>query len=206
MADRGGPPHLFRKDLQTGKEDELLPVATLQEPFDVSPDGRWLAFGRRTDRGNNDIDQLPLAADGKPSPLVDTKFDETDLRFSPDGRYIAFVSDESGRYEVYVAPFPYTGAKTRVSAGGGYQPRWNRNGRELFYQSFDRHLMATSVRTTPTLQLGSPAPLFSIDGRRAWLNFDVAPDGKRFLAIVRQLRADEQPLGVALNWTAEVKR
>jgi eukaryotic-like serine/threonine-protein kinase len=201
-ADRGGPPHLFRKDLQTGKEDELTPVSTYQEPLDVSPDGQWIAFERRTDRGTNDIDKLPLAGGGKPSPLLDSRFDEIDLRFSPDGRSIAFVSDESGRYEVYVAPFPFTGAKTRVSTGGAVQPRWSRDGRELFYQTFDQHLVAVSVRTTPVLELGSPTPLFSFDGRRAWSNFDVSLDGKRFLAITRQLFADEQPLSVVLNWTA----
>ncbi len=169
-ADRGGPPHLFRKDLQTGKEDELTAVSTYQEPLDVSPDGQWVAFERRTDRGTNDIDKLPLAG-GKPSPLLDSRFDETDLRFSPDGRSIAFVSDESGRYEVYVAPFPFTGAKTRVSAGGAYQPRWSRDGRELFYQSFDRHLVAVPVRAAATLELGSPAPLFSFEGRRVLVQF-----------------------------------
>jgi eukaryotic-like serine/threonine-protein kinase len=205
QADRGGPPHLFRKDLLTGKEDELTPVATFQEPLDISPDGQWVAFQRRTARGNNDIDKLPLAG-GKPSPLLDSPFDEIDLRFSPDGRSIAIVSDESGRYEVYVAPFPFTGAKTRVSTGGAYQPRWSRDGREIFYQTSDRHLVAVSVRTTPTLELGSPAPLFSFEGRRAWVNFDVAPDGKRFLAVTRQLFADEQPLSVVLNWTADLKR
>jgi serine/threonine protein kinase/Tol biopolymer transport system component len=206
QADRGGPPHLFRKDLLTGKEDELTPVATFQEPLDISPDGQWVAFERRTDRGTNDIDKLPLAAGGKATPLLDSRFDEIDLRFSPDGRAIAFVSDESGRYEVYVAPFPFTGAKTQVSTGGAVQPRWSRDGREIFYQTSDRHLIAVSVRTTPTLQLGSPAPLFSFEGRRAWVNFDVAPDGKRFLAVTRQLFADEQPLSVVLNWTADVKR
>jgi hypothetical protein len=205
-ADRGGPPHLFRKDLQTGKEDELTPVSTYQEPLDVSPDGQWVVFERRTDRGTNDIDKLPVAGGGKPSPLLDSRFDEIDLRFSPDGRSIAFVSDESGRYEVYVAPFPFTGAKTRVSAGGARQPRWSRDGRELFYQTFDRHLVAVPVKATPTLELGSPAPLFSFEGRLAWVNFDVAPDGKRFLAITRLLFADEQPLSVVLNWTADVKR
>jgi len=204
-ADRGGPPHLFRKDLQTGKEDELTPVATFQEPLDISPDGRWVAFERRTDRGTNDIDKLPLAG-GKPSPLLDSRFDEVDLRFSPDGRSIAFVRDESDRYEVYVAPFPFTGAKTRVSTGGAVQPRWSRDGRELFYQTFDRHLVAVSVRTAPVLELGKPAPLFSFDGRRAWSNFDVSLDGRRFLAVTRQLSADEQPLSVVLNWTADVKR
>jgi Tol biopolymer transport system component len=204
-ADRGGPPHLFRKDLQTGKEDELTPVSTLHGPLDVSPDGRWIAFVRRTDRGNNDIDTLSLAG-GKSSPLLDSPFDEVDLRFSPDGRFIAFVTNESGRYEVYVAPFPFAGAKTRVSAGGAYQPRWSRDGRELFYQSYDRHLVAVTVRATPTLEVGSPTPLFSFEGRLGWANFDVAPDGKRFLAITRLLFADDQPLSVVLNWTADIKR
>src|SRR4029077_8026072 len=123
-------------------------------------------------RGNNDIDTLSLGG-GKSLPLLDSPFDEVDLRFSPDGRFIAFVTNESGRYEVYVAPFPLAGAKTRVSAGGAYQPRWSRDGRELFYHSYDRHLMMVPVKTTPALELGRPTALLSFGGGKAWADFDV---------------------------------
>ena len=123
---------------------------------------------------------------------------------------MAFVSDESGRLEVYVAPFPSTGGKTLVSTGiaggdlmGG--ARWSHDGRELFYVSADRRLMAVPVRTTPMIEVGSPSPLFALQGR-AWSDFAVSADGKRFLAVVPRAFAGEQPLTVILNWTAEVHR
>src|SRR5438552_8888029 len=99
---------------------------------------------------------------GKPAPLAETPFDEWTVRFSPDGRYIAFASNESGRYEIYVAPFPFTGGKTRVSAAGGWLPRWNPNGRELFYLAADLHLVAVPVRLVSPLALGAPQPLFAV--------------------------------------------
>jgi len=153
---------------------------------------------------------LPLAGSAAPSPLFGSSFSESDPRFSPDGRATAFVWDESGRLEVYVAPFPATGGATPVSTGitvgdltGG--ARWSRDGRELFYVSADRRLMAVPVRTTPTLKVGRPVPLFTVQGR-AWTDFDVSGDGKRFLAVVPQAFAGEQPLTVILNWTSEVRR
>ena len=114
---------------------------------------------------------MPLDGPATPSPLFGSRFNEADPRFSPDGRAMSFISDESGRFEVYVAPFPPTGGKTPVSAGiaGGERlaggARWSHDGRELFYVSADRRLMAVPVRTTPMLEVGSPAPLFALQGR-----------------------------------------
>ena len=106
-----------------------------------------------------------------------------------------------------MAPFPFTGAKTRVSAGGAVQPRWSRDGRELFYQTFDPHLVAVSVMTIPVLELGKiGAAVFIRRTPGVGLKFHVSLDGRRFLAVTRQLSADEQPLSVVLNWTADVKR
>ena len=113
----------------------------------------------------------------------------------------------------YVAPVPSTGGKTLVSAGisvgigtdlqGG--ARWSRDGRELFYMSADRRLMTVPIRTTPMIEVGTPVPLFTFP-ERAWSDFAVSADGKRFLAVVPQAFAGEQPLTVILNWTAEVRR
>ena len=208
----GGLLNLARKRLDTGIEDQLLPMGTQQRrPVDVTPDGHTLLFTERTARGNLQIFTLPLTGTATPSALFGSRFNERDPRLSPDGRAMTFASDESGRFEVYVASFPPTGGKTPVSAGtaegsdllGG--ARWSHDGRELFYVSADRRLMAVPVRTTPTLEVGSPAPLFTLQGR-PWSDFAVSADGKRFLAVVPQAFAGEQPITVILNWTAEVRR
>jgi dipeptidyl aminopeptidase/acylaminoacyl peptidase len=212
-ADRAGPPHLFRKDLASGAETEMQPGRGLQISEDVSPDGKTLLFTQRL-ASTFDIWTLPLNAPGKAAPLFETPFDEASVRFSPDGRFIAFASDESGRSEIYVAPFPPTGAKTRVSTIGGSLPRWRRDGQELFYVSADRHLSSVPVRTTPSLVLGAPQPLFAVlggtvwsdpKGNSAWTDFDVSLDGKRFLAVIPRA-ANQLPLTVVLNWPAEVRR
>ena len=204
--------NLARKRLDTGVEDQLLSIGSYQRrPIDVSPDGHTLLFTERTARGTFNIFTLPLDGPARPSALFGSRFNENDPRFSRDGRSMSFTSDESGRFEVYVAPIPPTGGKTLVSAGistgielqGG--ARWSRDGRELFYVSADRRLMAVPVRTTPTLEVGTPVPLFTLQGR-AWSDFAVSGDGKRFLAVVPQAFAGEQPLTVILNWTAEVRR
>ena len=202
----GAPPHLFRRNMTTGAQEEMLRTFSLTE--DVSPDGKTFIFTQRTARGNFDIWTLPLAG-GAPSPLMETPFDEMSVRFARDGRHIAFASDESGRYEIYVAPFPLTGEKVRVSAGGGNLPRWSRDGRELFYLSGDFHLVAVPVQGTATLSFGAPQPLFTVSravkwddvkNLDAWPDFDVSPDGK-FLAIVPQ-PANHEPLTAVLDWTA----
>ena len=149
---------------------------------------------------------LSLDAPGAPSVLLGSRFDEIQLRFSPDGHAVAFLYDESGRYEVYVAPFPAMTPKLRVSAGGGRSPRWNPAGRELFYLANDGHLVAVPIRTTPVLELGTPATLFAVSERASWGDFAVSPDGQRFLSISYESRGSEQPITVVLNWPAETAR
>jgi Tol biopolymer transport system component len=214
-AARGGPPHLFRKDLVTGVEEELLPAGPLQFVQDVSADGRTVVFQQRTARGDVDVLSLPLSGVRTPAPVVQSPFDEWDASLSPDGRFLAFVSNESGRPEVYLTPFSGAGARTRVSTGGlratPSRPgamrslAWSRDGGELFYVSADRELLAVPVRTKPVLEVGTPATLFTLKGP-AWNSFDVSTDGKRFLAVVPEVVANEQPLTVVLNWTAEIAR
>ena len=208
------PPHLFRKDLGTGEETELIPAPNFALGEDVSPDGTTFVFILRTPRGSFDIWQLPLDGASQPVPVLETPFDKEHVRFSPDGRYLAFASNELGKYEVFVAPFPGTGERIRVSVGGAGLPRWSRDGRELFFVSEDRHLMAVPVRTSPSLVLGAPRPLFSVAGgsewsdpraTAVWADFDVAPDGSRFLAAIPQ-PANEQPLTAVLNWQTALLR
>jgi Tol biopolymer transport system component len=214
MFSGGAPPHLMRLNLATGTQEEILHPPSFSLTEDVSPDGKTFLFTQRTVRGNFDLWTVPLGGAGAPAPLLETPFDEMSARFSPDGRHIAFASDESGRYEIYVAPFPLVAGKTRVSAGGGNIPRWSRDGRELFYLSGDLHLVAVPVRSTPSLVFGTPQGLFPIqrtikwdDAKNfeAWPDFDVSPDGTKFLAIMPQ-PANHEALTAVLNWPREHAR
>jgi Tol biopolymer transport system component len=206
VADRAGPPHLFRRNAVTGAEVAMLPAGRHQRPADVSPDGKTLAFEQRTPLGNYDVLTLSLEAPGSPSILLGSRFDEFQLRFSRDGHAVAFVSNESGLYEVYVAPFPAMTPKLRVSAGGGRSPRWNPAERELLYLANDGQFVAVRLRTTPVLELGTPATLFAVSERASWGDFAVSPDGQRFLSISYESRGSEQPITVVLNWPAEITR
>jgi Tol biopolymer transport system component len=193
-----------------------------QIPYSWSPDGKWLAFEDQSPTTGGDIWMLPLddgpgppgpasrgvgAEARKPQPLIRTPFHEYGGVFSPDGRWLAYSSDESGRFEVYVQPFPGPGSKWQISTEGGggdeNPPRWARNGRELFYRNGSK-MMVVDIQTEPTFTAGKPRLLF--EGQYgAW--WDVAPDGQRFLMV--QPVEPEQPatqINVVLNWFEELRR
>jgi Tol biopolymer transport system component len=203
-AVRGTPPLLTRRDLATGKEDPLTPESRVfQMPQDVSPDGRTLLYVERTATGSFDIWTLALEPGGKVAPLLQSPFGKTNVRFSPDGRYVAFLSLESGGEEAYVMPFPGPGERVRVSKGGAGILRWSRSG-EILYLSFDGHFVSVPIRTSPTLQIGAPTTLFTVGPiGRTWNDFDVTPDGQRFLAIVPEVIGNESPLNVIVHWAPE---
>jgi Tol biopolymer transport system component len=203
-APRGGPPHLYRLDVATGDETELLPPGLLQFPEDASADGRVLIFSQRGDRGDMDAWTLPLVEGGQPSRLLSSPATEGDVRLSRDGRSISFLSDESGRAEVYVSPFPSAVVRSRVSSGGAQMARWNPNGREIVFLSADRRLVSVPVQTAPTLELGEPTTLFALPHDIEWGDFEIAPDGKRFLVTVPEALAGEQPYTVIVNWPAQI--
>jgi serine/threonine protein kinase len=203
--DQGTSPQLFRRDLATGKEEKLLPGAGFQIAQDVSPDGRSLVYTEGSEQGSFDVWSLPLSGGGKPIAVLQTPFNKGNVRFSPDGRYLAMITTESGQPEVYVTAYPRPEERIRVSTGGAHGLRWSRDGRELLYVSGDRHMMSVPVKTSPSLELGTPTVLFELSGP-AWIGFDVSPDGKRFLAIVPKIVADELPLNVTLNWTSELRK
>jgi dipeptidyl aminopeptidase/acylaminoacyl peptidase len=169
----------------------------------VSPDGKTLTFSQGTARGKFDVLTLSLPTRGTPSVLVGSGFDERGLRFSPDGRAVVFLSDESGRPEVYAAPFPALVPKMRVSTAGARQAQWSPAGREILYLTDDRQLVSVPARAEPSLELGTPVTLFVVR-EPLWGDFAVSPDGKRFLSIVFDVRGNEQPLTVVLNWPAEI--
>jgi eukaryotic-like serine/threonine-protein kinase len=151
-------------DPANGEETELGATGALQYPEDISADGRMLVFVERTP--GFDIFTAPADPFDRPSALVRTTFNDYQPRLSPDGRSFAFVSNESGRNQVYVSTYPPSGLKTPVSVAGGTVPRWSRDGKELFFLASDRRLMAVPVQVSPTLALGQPAALFALPGRR----------------------------------------
>jgi serine/threonine-protein kinase len=162
-----------------------------------------LAFHERKPNGERDI--WTVSDGGDPVPFLLTPFDERSPRFSPDGKWLAYVSDESGRDDVYVQPFPGPGPKWLVSTDGGIDPVWSKDGRELFYRHDDQ-MMAVSVTTRPEFSAGRPVRLFEIrfDAGDNGPNYDVGPDGKWFVVP----RSDQAPapgeLHLVLNWFDEV--
>jgi dipeptidyl aminopeptidase/acylaminoacyl peptidase len=156
--------------------------------------------------------QGPLQSNAKPEPFLVTDATETDGAFSPDGRYVAYVSDESGKFEVYVRSFPAAGgAKWVVSSGGGYQPRWRRDGKELLYFTAEGRLMSVDVTPGSTFHASVPKFLFQVPiygGGATTSNhyWDIAPDGQRFLINTYGRDATAASMTVVLNWQAELKK
>ena len=147
---RKGSYDLFQKPASgTVDEQPLLITPENETPLDWSQDGRFLLYSTQNPKTASDIWALPMMGERKPFAVLQSTFDEIQGQFSPDGRWLAYASNESGRYEIYVRTFPEAGGKWQVSAAGGMQPRWRRDGRELFYVAPDTRLMAVPLRLTP---------------------------------------------------------
>jgi Tol biopolymer transport system component len=203
-ASRGGAPQLVQRDLITGTERELLPEDAFALAGDFTPDGKQVVAWYRRENGPWSLATVTLEPQPTLVPLLPSPFLHADPRLSRDGRAMAFVSDESGRLEVYVSAFPPAGRPVLASTGGARVARWSPDGQELFYLSADRQLMVVPVRTTPSLHVGTPRALFSVP--RHWLDFIVSADATRFAAIVPNALAREQPLTAVINWQSEVRR
>ena len=175
-------------------------------PYDWSSDGRFILYSENAPTTQRDIWVLPISGEQPPYAFLQTPFEERGARFSPNGRWVAFVSNESGRDEVYVSRFEKPGEKWRISNGGGRSPRWRRDGRELFYLAADRKIMAVPVSsTTVTFQAGDPVVLF----KAASIiedDYDVAADGQTFLVNSSVAGAQATPFTAVLNWTNVLKR
>jgi len=193
-------PNLVRRDLATGAEEPLLPSEAFQSATDVSPDGRLLAFLERRAGGRFHALTLPLTGERRPANLFPQEAAESDVRFSRDGRFVAYLSDLSGRSEAYVAPLASPGASVRVSPDGAETLRWSRDGREIVYLSLDNQLVSVPVRTDPELEIGKPVSLFRLAPDMIWSDFDLAPDGQRILATVRERSAGASPIAVVVGW------
>ncbi|MDQ6892990.1 MAG: serine/threonine-protein kinase [Acidobacteriota bacterium] len=198
-SDRKGPPDVYEIAPGTpGSERPLLEQIGVQEPADNSRDGRFLAYLNQQS-SLWQIWLLPLREGGKPFPWINTRFDETSPRFSPDGRWIAFESNESGVHEIYAALTEGGADKRRISPSGGKLPRWRADGKELFYIAQGGNLMAVPVTPGARFETGAPAPLFRADPE--FQNYDVTADGSKFLATVPLAKTPESPIRVIVNWT-----
>jgi hypothetical protein len=206
-----GPGILLKSADGSGAEEFVTSGNTLIEvPTSWSPDGKFLVYWTVGADTGRDIWVLPLSGERKPHPFLRTKFNEQQATFSPDGRWIAYTSDESGRYEVYVQPFPGPGGKWQISTDGGDMPVWARNGRQLFFASSSR-LMSVAVTTQPGFSASAPRFVAhtppALSTRLGNTRYDVSPDGQRFLFV--KASADSgtpDEVRVVLNWTEELKR
>jgi eukaryotic-like serine/threonine-protein kinase len=168
----------------TGPAERLAPEGLTKRLLDWSSDGSYLLYTETHPQTLGDLWVLPLRDGRKPTPFLRTPFNEFYGQFSPDSKWIAYTSDESGREEIYIRSFPDSGSKRQVSNSGGVQPRWRRDGKELFYLA-GGNMMAASIRVNAgSLESGPPHVLFpftNIGG--TFYSYDVAPDGNRFLVL-----------------------
>jgi eukaryotic-like serine/threonine-protein kinase len=205
----GAPPNLFWQAADgSGKAERLTTSENQQNPSSWSPDGQALGYMELDPATSWDIWVLRLS-DRKAQPFLRTASYETVPQFSPDGRWLAYVSDESGRFEIYVQPYPGPGGKWQISTDGGTEPVWNPNGRELFYRNGPK-MMAVDITTQPSFSAGKSRMLFEgpyLSLTATIPSYDAAPDGQRFL----MLKASEQEqssnqINVVQNWFEELKR
>jgi dipeptidyl aminopeptidase/acylaminoacyl peptidase len=181
----------------TGDANTLIAESVVEffHPMDWSYDGRHILYSVDT-ATNPDLRALPLFGERKPIDVTRTPFSESNARFSPNGRWIAYQSDETGRAEVHVQPFPGPGPRSQVSVNGGTLPRWKRDGGELFYLAPDNRLMSVAVTDAGArLDTGAPRALFTLSTTSM---YEPSPDGQRFL--VTSVVSDASPIIVILNW------
>jgi Tol biopolymer transport system component len=176
-------------------------------PEDASRDGRYLFMttSGNTPKTSLDIWVLPLFGDRKAFPYVRTEFSENQPRLSPDGRWLAYRSNESKRSEIYVVSFPQTGGKWPISTDGGQYPVWRRDGRELYYNSLDNKIMTVEIKPGAGFQFGVPRALFEVRMVNTDSGFDVSKDGRFLLPTLAQQQAST-PMTVVLHWPEILKK
>jgi eukaryotic-like serine/threonine-protein kinase len=205
-----GVANLYQKiGTGAGNEEVLFKDGLGKYPMDCSPDGRYILFQHEGRTTKEDLWLLPTVGERKPFPYVQSAASEYSGHFSPDGRWIAYSSDESGKFEVYVQAFPLTQGKWQVSISGGAAPLWSKDGKELFYLAPDKKLMVVSVTGRGTsFEQGIPKPLFDtdVDVYSAAARYQVSRDGKRFLINTPVEGTSLKPIMLALNWAQGITR
>jgi serine/threonine-protein kinase len=198
-----------------GEETLLLRLRSSIWEAAVSPDGKWIlarAGGTSGQTGGRDIFGVQPGIDTTPKPILDGAYDESAVTLSPDGRWLAYESNESGRKEIYVRPFPDTEAgRWQVSTGGASQPLWSRDGRELFYTTPTRDMMAAAIETRPGFAVRERKALFRLGtdivlSNSYYTTFDISPDGRRFLMMrsIATSQANQARMILVENWFEEL--
>jgi serine/threonine protein kinase len=207
-----GIPHISAKAADgSGSERVILETPGIVElPLSISSDGRYVAYWRKDlakDVGSH-IWALPLFGDGKPFPIIQDTWSEKEAQISPDGKWMAYVSNDSGRNQVYITPFPGGGAKWQVSKDGGSSPKWRGDGKELFYLDNSDSIIAVDLTVSGNaIDLGVPRVLFQAVGiQRDYGPYDVTADGKKFLINSGNIAQGGEPLTLVQNWLNAIKK
>ncbi len=193
----------------SGSDEPVLKSSERKIPTDWSQDGRFIVYESLGEKTRRDLWVLPLFGDRKPFPFLNTEFIEQQGHLSPDGRWIAYASNESGTSQVYVQSFQKSGGKWQISTDGGADPAWRRDGKELFFLAPDKKLMAVDATGGSTFEASVPRVLFQTrvtgleDARNHYV---VAGDGQRFLVNTLVEESTSLPMTVVVNWTADLKK
>jgi eukaryotic-like serine/threonine-protein kinase len=204
---RLGIPLYLKNANGSGSEEEVanLGAGAQVHPWDWSRDGKYILV-----RKNNELWYLTWP-ERITKPLLQTKWTVRNAQFSPDGRWVAYASNETGSMEIYVSPFPNASGKWQVSSGGGQEPKWRQDGKELFYISAEGKMMAVAVKTGASFEASSPVVLFQTRRRQPVsaqdvFSYDASGDGQRFLINTKVDEANAAPLSVLLNWASEIEK
>jgi eukaryotic-like serine/threonine-protein kinase len=201
---RETPPNLYMKNFAQGtSEERLFDSSLVNLPSGWSTDGRFVIYSVRDPKKSFDIWALDLKENRKQIPVAQTDFDELNGQISPDGNWIAYESNETGRFEIYIAPFMHSGMKTLVSSQGGVYAIWKSDGRELFYMDPNNRMMSVQVRPGTSLDVDSPQPLFQAPATSGWSSaYAVSSDGQRFLLnTVAPQQPPVPPIDVLIHWS-----
>jgi len=200
---------LFVKNADGGQEEKLLDVDSSEKAdkysYDWSRDGKYILYSRGTELWVATLPELKTRAFLVPPGII------RNSQFSPDGKWVAYTSNESGKFEIYVTSFPGAQGKWQVSVAGGTQPRWRGDSKELFYLAPDGKMMAVPVSGGANFDAGPPTALFQAHARDFFgtseqVSYDVSKDGQRFLINTQVKNADTHPMSVILNWDADMKK
>jgi Tol biopolymer transport system component len=206
-SDRDGALKTYQKAANGTGQVELVDAAN-RLLVDASRDGHYLftITPNNNPKTGNDIWVHPLFGDRKQFPYVATEFQEVWPRLSPDGHWLAYQSNESQQFQIYVVSFPQPGGKWQISATGGTDPVWSHDGRELYYYSADNKIMAVNIKPGPQFQFGEPKGLFEANISTNNISFDVSKDGRFLLPVLGTEQAATVPMTVVLNWQAGLKK
>jgi hypothetical protein len=208
-SNRRGHFDLYRKSSNGVGAEELLYADNLtKQPSTWSPDGKFLLYSTSDPATGFDLWILPLTGDPKPVPFIRTPFNKQHGQFSPDGRWVAYQSNESGINEIYAVPFSCPDCKRLISVGGGSFPRWRRDGKEIFYLSGDQRLTAAEVALKgDTLEVQAVRTLFGpVNVAAGFYRYDISADGQRILMAVPPAEGSSEPVTLVQNWASGLKK